>query len=283
MLRSFVAVAQCGNLADAGIRLSRTPSAVSMTLKQLEEHLGAPLFESDRKNRLTSLGHEVFDLAQRHLRQFDDTIDTIETLASAPQGILRIASVPSVANLVLPTAVKSLMSRHPALNVELRDADTDVVIDALLRGQADIGIVSGQPKLNGVRQDVLFEDAFGLVCAPGHPLDRQTNPPAFADLLSPDFVRNNLCNLIQSPEMQVPLAAAKVTVHNTLSLVSMVRTGKWITVLPRSVIGILPNELVFRKIAGFSEKRSVSLLIRERCLFPDLARDFGDILCSLDL
>ena len=44
MLRCFVAVAEHGNLNDAANRLGRTPSAVSMSLKQLTDHLGAPLF-----------------------------------------------------------------------------------------------------------------------------------------------------------------------------------------------------------------------------------------------
>ena len=65
MLSCFAAVAESGNLADAGVRLGRTPSAISMTLKQMEDHLGARLFETDRKNRLTPLGEEVFGLQCR--------------------------------------------------------------------------------------------------------------------------------------------------------------------------------------------------------------------------
>ena len=65
MLCCFGAVAQTGNLADAAIRLGRTQSALSMTLKQLGEHLGQPLFEGERKNRLFPLGDEVFRLAQQ--------------------------------------------------------------------------------------------------------------------------------------------------------------------------------------------------------------------------
>ena len=59
MLRCFGAVAQAGNLGDAAVRLGKTQSALSMTLKQLEEHLGERLFETERKNRLTPLGQEA--------------------------------------------------------------------------------------------------------------------------------------------------------------------------------------------------------------------------------
>lgn len=195
MLRCFSTVAQTGNLADAAVRLGRTQSAISMTLKQLEDHLGQSLFEGERKGNLTALGIEVFDLAQQQLRQFDETIGAIETSASAPHGLLRIASVPSVAGLVFPSAIDDLTHRHPNLKVELRDCDSNQVIDSLLRGQADIGVASGTPALNGIRQEKLFEDGFGLICSPSHALACQSADPTIRDVQAAGFVRNNLCNL----------------------------------------------------------------------------------------
>ena len=216
MLRCFSTVAQTGNLADAADRLGRTQSAISMTLKQLEDHLGQPLFEGERKNNLTPLGVEVFDLSQQQLRQFDETVGAIETSASAPHGLLRIASVPSVAGLVFPSAIDNLTCRHDNLKVELRDCDSNQVIDSLLRGQADIGVASGVPALNGIRQGTLFEDRFGLICSPSHALARQRANPNFAQVQAAGFVRNNLCDLIRSVEISKVLADCRITVHNTL-------------------------------------------------------------------
>ncbi|MEM1006619.1 MAG: LysR family transcriptional regulator [Pseudomonadota bacterium] len=282
MLRCFVTVAQTGTLADAGNRLGRTQSAISMTLKQLEENLGANLFETERKNRLTPLGQQVFELAQQQLDQFDDAITAIETLAQAPGGLLRIASVPSVAHRGLPFALDVMARRHPSLQLDIRDTDTDIILAALLNGQVDIGIVSGQPTLNGVRQEPLFKDDFGLVCAVDHPLIHRSAPPGPDDLNVPNLVRNALCALVKSPEIEDRLNAAQVTARNTLSLISMVRTGKWITILPRSVVGILPGYLAFRHIEGLTDQRTVSLLIRARCLFPDLAQELGQVLRAYD-
>ena len=52
-LRALVAVAEHGNIKDAAEQLHRTTSALSMTLKQIEDRLGGPLFEADRKQTLT--------------------------------------------------------------------------------------------------------------------------------------------------------------------------------------------------------------------------------------
>ena len=282
MLRCFATVAQTGNLAEAATRLYRTQSAISMTLKQLEENLGQRLFESDRKNRLTPLGEQVFELAQTQLRQFDNTIKAIEAAAKSPKGLIRIASIPSVAGLVFPKATEALTRENPGLRVEMRDTDTRQVIDSLLRGQADIGIVSGLHKLNGIRQAHLFSDRFGLICAPDHPLATLAHIPTIQEVASAGFVNNNLCSKIETPEFQAATASSKVTMHNTMSLIAMVRSNNWVTVLPETVSRFMSGDLVFREIDGLTEERQVSLLLRERTPYLKFAEAFWDYLVGFD-
>jgi len=273
MLRCFTTVAETGTLAEAATRLGRTQSAVSMTLKQLEENLGDRLFESDRKNRLTTLGEQVFELARTQLRQFDYTLEAIETCAKSPEGLVRIASIPSVAAQVFPAAIEALTSRNPNLSIELRDTDTSQVIDALVRGQADIGIVSGEHKLNGLREARLFTDRYGLLCSPDHALARRKPALTTGDLTSVPFIRNNLLAMIETPAFHRAIAGARVSVHNTMSLIAMVRTGEWATVLPQSVVRFMSPDLVFRRITDLPDMRQVSLLMREKAPFPQFAEE----------
>ncbi|WP_343211838.1 LysR family transcriptional regulator (plasmid) [Aliisedimentitalea scapharcae] len=282
MLRCFSVVAQVGNLSEAAQRLGRTQSAISMTLKQLEEHLGQRLFEGERKNSLTGLGQQVFELAQIQLRQFDDTIKTIETSAQAPRGLIRIASIPSVAGLVFPSAIETMTRRHPQLMIELRDTDTQQVIDALFQGQADLGVVSGEHVLNGIRNLPLFDDEFGLICAPDHPLALQRDTPDLADVMAAGFVMNALCNQIETRDFRAAFGECNVTVHNTLSLISMVHTRNWVTILPRSVAHLTPHDLRFRQIRGLHDRRQVHLLLRERSQFKELASELADLVKHFD-
>ena len=133
MLRCFAVVAQTGNLAEAAARLGRTQPAISMMLKQLEENIGARLFQGERKNQLSPLGAQVFELAQQQLRQFDQTIEAIHSTARAPQGLIRIVSVPSVVGLVVPQAIQNMARTYPGLKFDLRDADTGQVVDRATR------------------------------------------------------------------------------------------------------------------------------------------------------
>lgn len=282
MLRCFSVVAQCGNLLDAAAQLGRTQSAVSMTLKQLEDHLGQRLFEGERKSQLTPLGEQVFELAQTQIQRFDETVKAMEVSANSPDGLLRIAAIPSVAAQVFPELLGGVMTRHPGLRVELRDTDSAQVVDALLRGQADIGVASGRHQLNGIEERPLFSDRFGVICVPDHPM-AQHDTPSMAQVVQAGFIRNSLCDLIDDPVFQTQSANARLTVHNTLSLIAMVRTGRWVTVLPRSVANILPGELVFRPISEITEQRDVVLLLRTRSPYQQLARELsGEITAFYD-
>lgn len=272
MLRCFCTVAQTGNLGEAADRLGRTQSAVSMTLKQLEDHLGKKLFEGERKNHLSPLGRQVFDLALRQVRDFDQTVLAIEAAAKAEHGLIRIVSVPSVGALVFPSLLDHMTSRFPGVKIDLRDADTQQVLDSVADDKADIGIASGHHPLNGVRAVPLFEDPFGLVAAPDHPLITRTAPPRIEDLLTTRFVRNALCDLIESPGFQAVLDRTEITIHNTHSLIIMVRTGEWVTVLPQTVARVGPGGAVFRAIADLPDKRQVYLYRRERARFRNLSK-----------
>lgn len=282
MLRCFCTVAQSGTLAEAAARLGRTQSAISMTLKQFEAHLGERLFETERKNRLTPVGAQVFELALKQLRQFESTVQAIETSARSPQGLIRIASIPSVAGLVFAPVSDVMTRRHPDLKLELRDADTAQVLDALVQGQADIGIGSGRHSLNNMRRTLLFRDRFGLISARDHPLAMQAAPPTINDVTANGFMRNNLCATIRTPEFQAAIATAPVTVHNTLSLVTMMRSRNWVTVLPQSVVQIMPRDLVFRPIEDLPEHRAVYLYVRERGPFAELVSAFETLISEFD-
>lgn len=278
MLRAFCAVAQAGNLADAANRLGRTQSAVSMTLKQLETHLGSPLFEGERKSRLTPLGEQVLRLGQSQISQFDSTVSAIELSARAPQGVLRLSAVPSVAALAFPKILRTMTERHPGMRIEMRDADTAHVLEALVQGWADIGIASARHVLRGVESRLLFRDPFGLVLSETLPLAQSPGPLRIADVFTAPFLRNALCDQIETPEFQTHLAEVAITVHNTQSLLAMLREGEWVTVLPRLVTEYAPQGLVFRPIVDLPDMRQVYLYTREQSSSSEIIKEATGII-----
>ncbi|MBT6298229.1 MAG: LysR family transcriptional regulator [Rhodobacteraceae bacterium] len=280
MLRCFQAVANHGSLAAAATVLGRTPSAISMTLKQFEEHIGAPLFETARKARLTPLGALILTEAQRELGHFDRTIQAIEGLSQAKLGSVRLAVTPSVAQTVLPPVLQRFMQDHPKVRIDLRDMDSTAVADELIHDRADIGLAS-IASLPGFERQILFSDAFGVVCRADHPLSQNWHDLSWADLQGVDFIVNGLCAQISDEAFQPVLDAARLTVRNTASLLGLVQAGMGLTLLPR--LAVLPgfNDLCFLPLRDTTVRRTVWMVTPPRQMVPPAVRAFAEVLRRL--
>lgn len=260
MLRCFATVARSGNLADAADRLGRTPSAVSMMLKQLEAHLGAPLFEPGRKSKLTALGDFAFVQAQRELENFERTVTSIESFARAGAGLVRVAAVPSVATAILPLALRRFARDHPGVRVEIRDMDSVAVLRQLERERAELGFATVADAVNGIHRQPLLTDAFGVVCRVDHPLARDETPIAWPALAAYRFIANGVCGLIRDPTFQRIFASTPLMIYNTTSVLAAVRADVGITVLPRLVTAGNEEELCFLPVADAMARRRVDAL-----------------------
>lgn len=271
MLRYFRAVVEHGSLADAATSVGRTPSAVSMMLKQFEEHIGAPLFESARKSRLTPLGEAIHAEAQRELEHFERTLDMIDALARAEMGLVRLAVTPSVAMAVLPALMKTFLEAHPKVRVDLRDMNSTAVREALERDQADIGLATMRPVATLDCRPFL-SDRFGVVCRADHPLARDWDSLTWSDLAGEEFIENGLCDLIRDPDFAPILAGSRLFVPNTSSLLGLVREGVGITLLPQLAALTDDRGLAFLPLRDLKARRSVSLVTQPRHMLTPAAR-----------
>ena len=280
MLRCFRAVADHGSLAAAATALGRTPSAVSMMLKQFEAHIGAPLFETARKARLTPLGFLILAEAQRELGHFDRTVQAIEGLSQAKLGLVRLAVTPSVAQTVLPPVLQRFMQDHPNVRIDLRDMDSAAVADELIDDRADIGLASISA-LPGFERQKLFSDAFGVVCRADHPLSQNWHNLSWSDLQGVDFIANGLCTQITDEAFQPILETARLTVRNTASLLGLVQAGVGLTLLPR--LAVLPGfgDLCFLPLRDATVRRTVWMVSPPRQLAPPAVQAFADVLRRL--
>lgn len=275
MLRCFAAVARTGKLSEAAHQLGRTPSAVSMMLKQLEDHLGEPLFKTDRKNRLTALGRFVLEQAERELFQFDSTVQAIESFANARQGRVRVAAVPSVASTIMPHAIAHYLDAFPGVQIELRDMDSATILHELSRGRLDIGIASAGLSAGPLFCQDLLSDRFGLVCPADHPLANAPAGLSWADLQDHRFIANDLSKLISSPDFHSIHREASLSVHNMTSLLAMVRAGLGVTILPEMTLRATQSQdLAFVALPDITAKRQIHLLRKTESPTSPAAREF---------
>ena len=279
MLRCFCAVVEQGSLNDAAQQLARTPSAVSMMLKQFEEHVGAALFETARKARLTPLGEMIYSEARREIDHFGRTVSAIEGLSRAEEGQVRLAVTPSVATVVLPAVIRRFRRDHPKVRIDMRDMDSAAVQREMEAERADIGLgsIAGGPDFD---RKLLLSDPFGVVCAPEDPLALRGEPVAWADLAVRDFITHGLCHLIEDLEFAPILDGAAMSVPNTASLLALVRGGVGLTLLPRRAVPEDDPRLVFLPLAQSNAQRDLYLVSQPRRLLSPAAQAFLAVLAA---
>ncbi|MCR9212346.1 MAG: LysR family transcriptional regulator [Proteobacteria bacterium] len=273
MLRCFAVSARAGNLADAADKLGRTQSAVSMMLKQFEAHLGTPLFESDRKNKLTALGAFALEEASRELDHFDHTISSIQSFARSQSGLVRIAAVPSVATEILPLAVRDFLTTHPSVQIDIRDMDSNAVLREMERERVDIGLATIGEVNSSIATKILFKDEFGIVCQSDHELVKRNGPLEWEELSGLPFIANGICEQITNESFQELLLNSKLMVRNTTSLLAMVRSGVGITVLPQMAIANKEN-LAFVPVNDPLARRQIDVLSHTHKSLSPAAKDF---------
>ena len=273
-LRTLVTVADCGNIKDAAQRLHRTPSAVSMTLKQIEDRLAAPLFEADRKQTLSDLGQLVYDTSTVLLRDYDRAIEVLTTHAAAQSGMLRLASVPSVAVNLIPIALQNFVQQRPKIGVEVFDTDSTEIYHLVASGQVDLGFAGRPPSAANLDFTPLFTDAFRLICRRNTPIATETDPISWQALSSQDFIQNESSRSLTLDGLRPIAEKSSLLVRNVSSLLAMVQAGMGVTLLPMLATTALPSDLCALPLADQGCFRTVGILTRRDKVLPPLAKAF---------
>ena len=125
VLRTFVAIADTGSFSAAAATVYRTPSAVSMQIKKLEDMLGRPVLSRDARSvTLTSDGAILLGYARRLLSLNREAVS--QFITPDITGVVRLGAPDDVSDSMLPGILKRFATSHPSIVV-------DVVIDQSMR------------------------------------------------------------------------------------------------------------------------------------------------------
>ncbi|MFT4715956.1 MAG: DNA-binding transcriptional LysR family regulator [Paracoccaceae bacterium] len=275
-LRTFVTVANAGNIADAALVLNRTASAISMSLKQLEAAIGAPLFETDRKNALTALGRYTLETLEVQIQGYDAAIKAVRAYATNAIGRLSITSVPSVATTLIPDVLSDFLASRPGVEVELSDADSRSTARMIDSGITEIGFAGQPTSAARLTFTPLFSDRFRVVFGNASKLSSIDRPLVWRDLEDQHFIRNEASDAIKLPELRPQYFAAHLIVRNVTSLLAMVRTNMGVTLLPALATRHLPPGVTARDIDFRGSERVVGLITRKGQTLSPVAGAFVD-------
>ncbi|WP_295553511.1 LysR family transcriptional regulator [uncultured Stenotrophomonas sp.] len=187
-LRVFVEVAQRQHLTQAAAALHLTPSAVSASIKALEDRYGTALFHRIGRRIETSEAGRIFlDEARRTLASARMAEATLAELGELRRGSLSIHASQTIASYWLPALLVRFRQAYPAIDLRLEVDNTESVARAVLQGVADLGFVEGAIDEPALTKEVVGDDRMVVVVAPAHPWARGQRLEA-ADLLGAQWI-----------------------------------------------------------------------------------------------
>jgi DNA-binding transcriptional LysR family regulator len=140
-LRTLSVAHDLGGLALAADRLGRTPSAISLQMKRLQDDLGTILFRKrGRGLALTEAGEIALTYARRILAMHDELLDTVQGANLA--GNIRIGCPQDFAS-ILPSVLSQFASLYPRMQVELLIEGNATLADAIEKSRIDLAVVIG--------------------------------------------------------------------------------------------------------------------------------------------
>lgn len=118
LLRTFIAIAETGNFTSAAEVVFRTPSAVSMQIKKLEEVLGSPLFLRDARSvSLTPQGELLLGYARRLMSLNNETMSRF--LLPEMNGVVRVGAPEDIGERILPEVLRRFSEAYPNVMVDV--------------------------------------------------------------------------------------------------------------------------------------------------------------------
>lgn len=139
ILRTFVAIADTGNFTTAAEAVLRTPSAVSMQVKKLEEMLGVTLFRRDaRAVTLTHHGELLLSSARRLLALNNEIVGRF--VRPNMNGVVNLGAPDDIGDIILPEVLRRFADAYPLVAVDVRIEGSESLRRQVAEGKLDIAL-----------------------------------------------------------------------------------------------------------------------------------------------
>jgi DNA-binding transcriptional LysR family regulator len=169
-LRLFVTLAQHRNFTQVGNAFGITQSAVSRSIRELEELLELRLFDrTTRHVSLTDTGRALLPRIALLVDELEAALRFGQHVSTAESGAVSIASSSSLVASSVPALLASCRASYPNIALTLFDAPQSRVLELVRAGDADLGILIDPPNLDGLTAEALFSDALCAIVPARHP------------------------------------------------------------------------------------------------------------------
>jgi DNA-binding transcriptional LysR family regulator len=243
-LHILLAVAQCGSMAKAASQLAVSHPVVSRAISQLEHTLGVRLLErTPRGVSLTAYGRAMLNRSRAAFDELRNGVKDIESLADPTAGEVRIGSTVALGESVVAALVDRLFRRYPRFVFNILTGSSEEMRTALNERRVDLLIARERGPIADKRLcfESLYENPYIVAAAVENPWAHRrrielsdlfsemwTLPPTttFKGAVAEEAFR---ASGLEYPHVNVVAFSDEVRI-------SLLRTGRFLTVLPRSVL-----------------------------------------------
>lgn len=217
---AFATLARCGSFTQTAKELHLTQSAISHTIKALEQDVGVPLFERVGKRVfLTQAGEQLRPAAERILRDMHDARTALEEIGAWGKGRLRVGASVTTCQYLLPTVLREFRQSFPDCALRIEPGDGPRMVELLRNNQVDLALMLQPAREAGLMFRRLFADELRVLVSPMHAWARAGRVGAEALRAETLIVYNK--GSFTDTLLGEHLAAAGIELENTMELGSM--------------------------------------------------------------
>ena len=288
-LEVFLAVARERRFSRAAEKLHRTQSAVSQTIRKLEEELGEALFDrSSREGVLTDAGKVLFDYAEKLINLRGEATESLSELRELQKGKLVIAANEFTVLYLLPL-LAVFRRLHPMIKITVERSLGSRIPDDVLLYRSEFGVLSYEPQEPALHSIVVYLDELVFVTPPTHPL--ATAPQVSVRQLGAEsFVAHIVSSPYREKVIQL-FKTHKTPLHMDLELPTLqaikqyVAAGNGVAFIPEISVEseLARGELVRIPVRELQIKRKLRLVYRKGANLSHAGRAFLKVAESVAL
>jgi DNA-binding transcriptional LysR family regulator len=190
-LQLLISLAELGSLSDTARATATTQPALSKWLKEMEDSIGAPLFERlPRGLRPTHHGNVLLSHARRVLNEMGRAQSNLAALRGTGTERVILGTTPPSAAAIVPQAIAEFLRLHPNAKVDVWESSMSVLLEKLGQGAIDIvlgGLDDYQPDAD-IQSELLYPESTRIIARSKHPLARKRKAVTWDDLHAYDWI-----------------------------------------------------------------------------------------------
>jgi DNA-binding transcriptional LysR family regulator len=285
-LQLFAHIVETGSITKGADRAHMALASASARVGGMEDNLGVTLLLRGRRGvEPTAAGQTLVHHARVILQQIAQMHDELGAYAHGLKGHIRLLCNTAAMSEFLPEALSAFMAAHPNIDIDLEERLSYDIVQAIVKGVADIGIVADTVDTSGLEAFPFRLDRLVLVTTRGHPLMAQQLQKKidFEQALDYDFI-----GLAGESAMQQYLSAQaaragkpfryRVRLRSFEAICRMVETGVGIAIVPETAAKRCQRSMRIQRmrLSNAWATRTLNICVRHLDELPSYTRQLID-------